>query len=201
MQTTTIEPVKELTAIKGQVSKLENAANSLAIATQEDYTVAIDLVAQLKDRGSKIKILKESITKPANEILRNARAMFSPVEAQHANAEAIIKTKLLQYKSKVDAEARAEEAKIAARVEKGTMRLDTAEKKLDTIERVDNTTRGKVGEVQVRKIKKVRIIDAAALPREYLVPDEVAIRRDALSGKIIPGVEVYEEEVIAARNI
>jgi len=133
MQTTTIEPVKELTAIKGQVSKLENAANSLAIATQEDYTVAIDLVAQLKDRGSKIKILKESITKPANEILRNARAMFSPVEAQHANAEAIIKTKLLQYKSKVDAEARAEEAKIAARVEKGTMRLDTAEKKLDTI--------------------------------------------------------------------
>ena len=79
MQTTTIEPVKELTSLKGQVSKLENAASSLTIASQDDYAAATDLVAQLKDRGSKIKILKESITKPANEILRNTRAMFAPV--------------------------------------------------------------------------------------------------------------------------
>lgn len=198
MQTTTIEPVKALTAIKGQISKLENAASSLTIATTEDYTQAVDLVAQLKDRGSKIKILKESITKPANEILKNARAMFAPVEAQHANAEAIIKTKLLDYKRQKDAEAREAEAKIAAKVEAGRMRLDTAEKKLDNIERVENTTRGNVGEVQVRKVKKVRIVDAALLPREYLIPDDVAIRRDALGGKTIPGVEIFEEEIIAA---
>lgn len=201
MQTTTIEPVKELTSLKGQVSKLENAASSLTIASQDDYAAATDLVAQLKDRGSKIKILKESITKPANEILRNTRAMFAPVEAQHANAEAIIKTKLLDYKRQVDAAAREAEAKIAAKVEAGRMRLDTAEKKLDTIERVENTTRGKIGEVQVRTIKKVRIVDAALLPREYLVPDEVAIRRDALGGKTIPGVETYNEDIIAAGRI
>ncbi len=195
MQTET----KELTVLKGQVSKLENQATAVTIATQEEYTQAVDLVSKLKETGSKIKASKESITKPLMEALNNARDLFKPIEQQFANAEAIIKTKLLDYKRKKDAEAREAEDKIAKKVESGRMRLDTAETKLDNIERVDNTTRGNVGEVQVRKIKKVRIIDEAALPREYLIPDQVAIRRDALGGKAIPGVEVYEEETIAAR--
>ena len=198
MQTTTIEPVRELTALKGQVSKLENAASALIIASQDDYAAAVDLVAQLKDRFLKIKTLKEAITKPANEILRNTRAMFAQVEAQHANAEVIIKTKLLDYKRQVDTAAREAEAKIASKVEAGRMRLDTAETKIDAIERVETTTRGKIGEVQVRKIKKVRIVDAALLPREYLMPNEPLIRVDAIKGKIIPGVIVVEEEIIAA---
>lgn len=190
---------KELTVLKGQVSKYENQATAVTIATQEDYTLAVDLVSKLKDTGSKIKASKESITKPLNEALKNARELFAPIEAQFAQAEAIIKTKLLDYKRKKDAEAKVEEAKIAARVEKGTMRLDTAEKKLDQVERVENTTRGAVGEVQIRKIKKVRIIKAEEVPDEYWVLDQVAIRRDALGGKTIPGVEVYEEDSIAAR--
>jgi len=190
---------KELTVLKGQVSKLENQANTVAIATKEDYEAAIDLVSRLKETGSKIKATKESITKPLNEALRNARDLFSPIETQFSHAEAIIKSKLLEYKRKVDEAARAAEAKIANKVEAGTMKLETAEKKIDKIERVETTTKGKVGEVQVRKIKKVRIVDAAKLPREYLIPDEVAIRRDALGGKEIAGVEVYEDEIISAR--
>lgn len=190
---------RELTALKGQISKLENQAHAVTIETAEDYTHAIDIVSKLKETGSTIKNKKESITKPLNEALRNARELFAPIEQQFLNAEAIIKTKLLDYKRKKDAEALAEEAKIASKVEAGHMKLETAERKLDQVERVETTTRGKIGEVQVRKIKRVRITDVALLPREYLVPDEVAIRRDALGGKAIPGVEIYEEEVIAAR--
>lgn len=188
----------ELQPINAQLAKLENQANMATITTQEEYARAIDLVSELKEAGSKIKNLKESITKPLNEGLRNARAMFAPVEERYENAERIIKTKLLDYKRKVDDEARAAEAKIAARVEKGTLKLETAEKKLDAIERVETTTQGKVGAIQIRVVKKVRITDANALPREYLVPNETLIRKDALSGKVIPGVEVYSEESIAS---
>ena len=189
---------KELVPLKAQVTKLETQAQAVTIATQEDYSNAADLIARLKETGSKIKTTKESITKPLNEALKNARNLFAPIEEQFEKAESIVKTKLLAYKRKVDDEAREAEAKIAARVEKGTMKLETAERKTEAIERVETTTRGKIGEVQVRKVKKVRIVDAAALPREYLVPDEVLIRKDALGGKQIPGVEVFEEETIAA---
>ena len=190
---------KELTVLKGQVSKLENQAEAVTIATQADYVNTIDLVSKLKETGKLIKDKKESITKPLNEALRNARDLFAPIEDQFIKAEAIVKTKLLDYKRMKDAEARTEEAKIVARVEKGTLKLETAEKKLDTIERIDTTTRGAVGIVQIRKIRKVRIVDESLIPREYLKPDEVAIRKDALNGKTILGVVIEEEEVIAAR--
>lgn len=189
---------KELVPLRAQVTKLETQAQAVQIETQENYTQAVDLVSRIKETGALIKNKKESITKPLNEALRNARDLFAPIEQQFANAEAIIKTKLLDYKRKVDEEARKKEAAIAARVEKGTLKLETAEKKLDLVERVENTTRGKVGEVQIRKVKKIRIIDEAAIPRQYLIPDEVKIRKDALSGVVIPGCEVFEEETIAA---
>ena len=190
---------KELAPIKAQVSKLENQATAVAIESQEGYENAIDLVSKLKETGSEIKNKKESITKPLNEALRNVRDMFRPIETQFENAERIIKTKLLDYKRKKDEEARAEEAKVAARVAKGTMKLETAEKKMDSIERVENTTRGQVGQVQIKKIRKVRVTNQESIPRKYLVPDMVLIRQDALSGIVIPGIEVYEEESIAAR--
>ena len=198
---------KEVTVMKSWVTKLENQANAITIETKEDHKKAVDLVATLKETGSKIKSKKESITKPLNEALRNARSLFKPIEDQFAEAERIIKGKLLDHTKKVNEEARKKEEALANRVEKGTMKHETAEKKLDDIERVDNTTKGDVGKVQIKKIKKVRISDEEKLradieaSRKYLVPDMVAIRRDALSGKEIPGVEVYEEETIAAGSI
>ena len=189
---------KDLAPIKAQVSKLENQALAVAIETQEEYEKAVDIVSKLKATGSEIKNKKESLTKPLNEALRSARELFKPIEDQFDNAERIIKDKLLAYKRKKDEEARAEEAKIAAKVASGKLKLETAEKKMDAVERVENTTRGKVGQVQIKRIRKVRITDQNAVPRKYLVPDMVMIRQDALGGIEIPGVEIYEEESIAA---
>lgn len=192
---------QELVPIKTQVTKLENQATAIEITTPEEYTTAVDIVAKLKESGSKIKKLKDSITKPLNEALRNVRSVFSPVEDQLTKAEGIIKGKLLAYKKVRDAEVAAEEAKIAASVESGRIKLETGEKKIEAIERVENTTRGRVGEAQIRTIRKVRITDESLIPREYLVPDMVAIRRDALGGKAIAGVEVYDDETIASVSL
>lgn len=189
---------KELTVLKGQVSKLENKASTVTIESKEDYAQAVDLVAKLKAFNSELTQKKESITKPLNQALNNARDLFRPIEAQFNEAEGILKGKLLAYHKEAAEKTRAEEAKIAKRLEDGNIKLETAEKKMDAVERVEETTRGKVGEVQIRTIKKVRIVDAALLPREYLVPDMVAIRRDALKGVTIQGAEVYEEETVAA---
>lgn len=195
----TIIEVKELTTLKGQVSKLENRAESVTIESQEKYEDAIDIVAKLKAIGSLIKKKKESITKPLNEALRNARNLFRPLEDQFDSAEKIVKSKILDYKRMMDAKAREEEEKIAKKVESGRMNLDTAEHKMDNVERVNTTTHGKVGSIQVRLLKKVRIVDVNLIPRQYLIPDMVMIRREAINNKVgIPGVEVYSEETIAS---
>ncbi len=190
---------KELATLKGQVSKLETRANAVTIESPQSYEDAIDIVAKLKETGSVIKNKKESITKPLNEALRNARELFKPLEQQFIVAEGIVKTKLLDYKRKIDAEAQEKEDRIAKRVEKGTMKLETAEDRMEDIERVNTTTHGKVGSIQVRTIQKLRIVDESLIPRKYLVPDMGAIRRDAITNKVtIPGIEVYSEETVAS---
>ena len=187
---------KELVPLKAQISKLENQVNEITIATPEENTAAIEIKARLKDIGKTIKERKESITKPLNEALKSARDLFAPIEEQFEKADKIVGNKLLAYKQKIEKEAREAEAKLAARVEKGTLKIETAERKMEAIERVEKTTKTDYGQVQFRKIKKVRIIKAEEVPDEYWILDQVSIRRDALAGKSIQGVEVYEEETV-----
>lgn len=194
-----MEDQKELSVLKGQVSRLENQVNSIVIDSPETYAQAIDVVSKLKTIATTLKDRKEAITKPLNEALKSARELFTPVELQYSNAESIIKNKIVTYKRKVDEEARIAEAKIAEKVESGKMSVETAGKKMENLEKVDTTTRGKVGEVQIKKIKKVRITNESLIPREYLITNDVLIRKQALAGIEIPGVEVYEEESVAVK--
>ena len=187
---------KELTTLKSQVSKLENQANAVIIATPEENALAIDLKAKLKEIGQTIKARKEEITKPLNTALKSARELFAPIEEQYETAENIVGKKLLAYKQKVEAEARAMEAKIAARVEKGTMKLETAERKIDALPTVQKTVQTDHGRVQFRKIKKVRIIDLKLIPDQYWIIDEVKLRKDVLTGIVVPGAIMFEEEIV-----
>lgn len=209
---------KELAPLKAQMTKLESQVNALVITNAEENIQAIELKAKLKSMGQTIKERKEEITKPLNAALKSARELFAPLETQFENAEGAVGKKLLDYKRKVDAEARAEEERIAKKLEEDRKKLEAeveagkiteekaeaklelkeqkAENKLDSLETVDKTTRTAHGQVQFRKIKKVRITDEKLIPRNYLVVDMVAVRRDALAGVQIPGAEVYEEETV-----
>ena len=187
---------KELTVLKTQVSKLENKANEISITTPEENASAIDFKAKLRDMGKVIRDRKEEITKPLNEALRSARDLFAPIEEQFETAENIVGRKLLDYKQKVDAEAREKEAKIAKQVEQGRLKIETAEKKLEQVQRVEKTTQTDHGRVQFRKIKKVRITNQNLIPDEYWIIDEVKLRKEALAGKSIAGCEIFEEETV-----
>lgn len=187
---------QELITLKGQISKLENQANAVIIATPEENALAIDLKAKLKEIGQTIKARKEEITKPLNAALKSARELFAPIEEQYEIAENIVGRKLLDYKQKVEADARAMEAKIAARVEKGTMKIETAERKIEQIPTMQKTIKTSFGSVQFRKIKKVRITDLNLIPDQYWVIDEVKLRKDVLTGIVVPGAIMFEEEIV-----
>jgi hypothetical protein len=191
---------KEVALVKGQATKALAAANDLVIANDQDLPVATELLAKIKQVGKLIKERKEEITKPLNAALVSARELFKPIETSHAEAEAIIKRKVLSYQDKVETERAAAAAKIAARVEKGTMRTDTAMRKMDDLQEVQTKTSTASGTVSTRTIKKVRIINPELLPRDYLLPDNVKINRAALFGVVIPGVEVYEEKTLATNT-
>lgn len=190
---------KEVSLVKQQATKALNAATELTIASQEDMVKATDLLSKIKTVGKMIKERKEQITKPLNEALSSARDLFRPIEDDTSSAEKVIKTKMLTWQNAEEARARKEEERIAARVEKGTMRADTAAEKMQNIVAAPTAVQGKVGAVKTMTIKKYRVTDETKLPREFLMPNMPAITEALKAGTVVPGAEMYEEKVISAR--
>ena len=192
-----MDETKEIVTLKSQVTKLNNTANEITITSPEENGSAIELKAKLKDIGKQIKERKEAITKPLNDALKSTRALFAPLETAYETAEALIGRKLLDYKRKTDEDARIKEAKIASDLESGKIKkIETAERKIEEIQRVEKTVQTDHGKVQFRIIQKMRITDPNLVPDSYWVIDEVKLRKDVLAGIVVPGAEKYAEETV-----
>src|SRR3990167_1280063 len=89
---------KELAVVKTQVSKAVITAQQLQIKTKEELEGATSILSKIKAVGRLIQEKKESITKPLNEALKNARDLFRPLEAQWSEAEGIVKQKIAGFK-------------------------------------------------------------------------------------------------------
>lgn len=194
-----------LTPVKRQVTTVANQANELFVDSAESLSQATDILSKIKTSAKGVKAQKELITKPLNDALKSARDLFRPLENDLAQAERIIKDKMLDYSNEVDRKAAEEAAKLEARVEKGTMRVDTAMRKMDDIETVGSSIQGEKGNVQFRVVRNVKIVDPTKIPLKYLTNEKVldalraAVRTDVLNGTKVDGVEVVEEKQVAAR--
>lgn len=186
--------------VQEQSTALVSAANKLSVSDQVTYDQAEVLLVQVKTIAKQITSQKEAITKPLNAGLTAARNFFKPFESSTTEAEGVIKRKMLDYHAVKAAQARKEEERLQARVEKGTMKIDTAIAKAEKIERVENNST-----TQFRTVRQVRIVDATAIPAKYFGDPRVmaalltAVRSDALMLGAMPGVEIYEEQQLSAR--
>lgn len=189
-----IEP-KELSLVKTQSTKALQAAENLKIDSPESFTEALDMGKKIKQVGKMITDRKEEITKPLNESLKSIRALFKPIEENAQNAEYLIKGKMIEYNREQQAIADKERERLAAKVEKGTMKIETAVRKMDDIKAPEQTTRTETARATIKKVPKCRITDENLIPREYLVPDMTKIKNAVVTQRLtVPGVEFYEED-------
>lgn len=193
------QETKEVAVVERNASKILDAANAITIASDADLAAATDQLSVIKKLGKELKERKEAITKPLNEALASARDLFRKPETVLSDAERIFKRKMLDYQTEQDRKADEERARLAARVERGTMKPTTAMSKMSDISGATTSMQGKVGSIKTMTLKKYRIVDETKIPREYLVPDMRAIADAFKAGVQVPGAEEYEEKVIAAR--
>ena len=191
------EPTKEIKVYQKQVSTIVSKAEALTIKTEKQITTATDYLYQIKEASKKIKELKEGYTKPANEILKNARAMFSPLELKFKTAEMIIKDKMIAFDKEKQLQALKEAEELSKKVQEGEVDIIEAGKKLQEIT-PKTGYKGNEGAISYKTIKRIRIVNEAKIPRKYLVPNETLIRKDLLEGKKIMGVQLIEEKIVAS---
>lgn len=197
---TTTNEDKELTLVRTQATKAMAVATDIQITDEASMTEATDVLSKMKTVAKMIKERKEAITKPMLEAINSARDLFKPIENTLATAELTIKKKMLDYSNEQEKARQEAMAKVAARVEKGTMKPATALKKMEAMPEVATSTQGKVGAVAFRTVKKFRVVDEIKLPREYMIPDMAKITAALKAGIAVPGAEVYEEKQVASSS-
>ena len=187
------------------MTTISNQAGDLFIDSNESLAAATDILSKIKAASKDVKNRKEEITKPLNDALKSARSLFKPIEDDLATAERTIKGKMLDYSNEVERKAAEQAAKLEKRVEKGTMRVDTAMRKMDDIETVGSSVQGESGSIQFRTVRNIKIVDPTKIPLKYMMNEKVlaaisaAVRTDVLNGTKVDGVEIVEEKQIAAK--
>lgn len=175
---------KEIVEVEKQVNPIQTAVAEMVIKTPDDFTIAVELGGQIKKAQKFVTDKKELLTKPLNEALKNARAMFKPFETVLDNAESALKSKMLDFK----AEEEKKRISLEARVEKGTIKQETAVAKVQ--EMTTKTVKSETGAKATETFRIEYVVtDKAQIPLEYLVPDMVAIRQAFKEGKPVAGVE------------
>ncbi len=146
----------------------------------------------------------EAKKKPLREYINNLIAEFKgkvkPLEEAKQKLSSLIITANARFRKEAEEKQRRElekhEAKVEKAIEKGKDVTAIAPPK-----QIENVGAGAMKEagVSTRKIKKFEVTDANLLPDQYWMQDEKKIGAAVRAGVDIPGVRVWEEEILSNR--
>lgn len=168
----------------------------MVITSAKDMEVASEMRTQLKAYEKQVTAKKDEVVKPLNQTLKAIREWFAPLEDRIETSLDTINRAMITYQTAEKKKADAEEAKIAARVGegKGKLKVETAIKKMDEIEKPSEVVATASGGTQFITVPVFKIVDVSKLPVEYILPNEVKIRAAMKAGIQLPGVEYSTEE-------
>lgn len=204
-------------------SKAEQAlarAEAMTITTPEMYRAASDELRSIKAKYKEIDEHRKSLKRPIDEAAKRIQAFFAGPLEFLSRAESIIKRKMIEYdreqerirleeQRKADEAARRERARLEAQARKAEA-SGKVEKAAELEQRAAMVTppvlsrpTPKVEGIAKRTVWRFRIVDPSKVPEQYKTIDERKIAGvvKALGADAnIPGVEVYADNVIAART-
>lgn len=215
----------DTTQVKAQADEALEVAREFRVTDDETYKIAGELLSGIKQARTALKatfydgVNGERNQGPiplANATWKAALAAFNRHDEPYDQAETLIEGQLKQYRLKQKQEAeklqqqelfKAQEAKkaqVKALEEKGNKAGAQAVKAAPiVVTTVAPAAPPKLEGTTFRKVWKFRVVDSNAIPREYMSVDETKIRgvveRLGREAKI-PGVEVYEDEVVIGRG-
>lgn len=176
------------------VVQAENYGTTLQVTTDDEYKAALEEGKFIKLSLDAVTARKEEMTRPLNDSLKSIREFFKPFETRGETALSIIKSKMLKYAQDKQRKADADKQKLAERVERGTMKPETAVRKMNEIKAPEKTVATDTASSTVVSRKAYRVVDKTKIPLEFMEPNMVAIKTQFKAGIPVPGVEEYLEQ-------
>jgi len=188
-----------------------NMAEGWKIEDDETYGLAGDELRAIKAKAKSLEEQRTAITSPLNAALRAINALFKGPADMLDKAERLIKTQMIGYTDRKDAERRAAEAAQRAILEaQKDAPPEEAVLAVAIAPPIDAPVRA-AGISKVKVTVKARVVDKAAFlahvsqaPAYLDLIDVNESKLNTLARALghslsMPGVEIYEEKSIAAR--
>ncbi|MFA6097585.1 MAG: hypothetical protein WC788_08255 [Candidatus Paceibacterota bacterium] len=192
--------------IKKKADGMDSMLEKFQVTNNDELNAVSDKIKQVKSLKKYIEQEKDKYVDPAKQIIAEAKEQYDPYIKKCQNAEIILKDRAKKYMIEQDQKRIEAEKKIAARVEKGTLKTETAIKKIEALPETQTTIRTDKGSGLRMSKRKIAVIkNPELIPDAYWIIDEVRVRRDALAkdkaGEAqIPGVEIQEEADLSSIN-
>lgn len=215
----TTESIPNTAELTKESSIIVQRANALAVASGEEFRIASEELRGIKTYRKRVDDTFGPLVKSAHEAHKQLLATKATFDGPAAQAETIIKRKMGDWELAERKRAAEEERRLREEARKVEEERRLAEAEALEAQGQDEQAEAviaapapapvvvvrpdipKVQGVSVRKSWKFRIVNAALIPRQYLIPDEKRIGEHARSMKetaSIAGVEFYEEAVTSA---
>lgn len=179
----------QLTHIEEQTTKCLSLGQSIIITSQETYDIALEYGKKVSKLLKIIDEDEKKITKPINDSLKMIRDKYRPYKEQVEAVKKDVSGKMSAYIRQEDEKKRIEAERIAKRIEKGTMREDTAINKLAVAEETKTQTNGSMTSVLV-----LTVLDKSKIPVEYMIVDESKIKDAYRKGINVEGTKCEYEK-------
>lgn len=180
---------KELTII--------NEVVEITIKSSDDMVKATELLSRLNKYNDGLIEEENKVVSPIKIALKAAQERFAPVKKAYKGAIEALREKMGEYHDR-ELKARQEaEKKLAGRIGegKGKLKLETAVKKMEELEAVENKVEADTGSVSFMTIEDFEVMDITTLPTTHILANEVKIRASMKAGEKLPGVRYFTRSI------
>lgn len=197
--------ITEVTEISQKMDPVLVQADQFVVTTEDEAAEASIFLAKLKQSQDVIEKKRLSFTAPLNQSLKEINGFFKPITDAIKEKRDILGGKIIAWKTAENEKIAKEEARRQAISDKASEKRGEVENtKVVEVERVEKT----IGLATTRKgPKKFKVIDFKLIPEEFKMVDEIKLNafiRDKNNEEIsytIPGIEIYQEDILATRGI
>lgn len=189
--------------LQQQGSTLLAAAEMMEIVDALSLEAATNTLGVIADTKKRVEERRQFFVKPLNDHVKTINNWFKSILAPLEQADSILRQKILKYRQEEARKRKEEEERLRKLMEEQAKQNPEVPVPTTVIvPQLERTVQGAYGQVQAREVWMFKIVDESQIPREYLMPNEKAIRAAVKGGvRNIPGVLIYKEESLAVRSL
>ncbi len=188
---------KQLKVVEKKVTGTAEVIMRMTIKTDDDMSVASELLSKANTHAKEIKANKEELTKPLNAVLLLIRKKYKPVETELEKAIKHLRAEIGAYQTKKDDEAEAERVRIAGRVGsgKGKLKMETAAQQMANVAAPERKVETASGSISFKDGYVITVVDIYKIPEQFLSVDIAGIEKAYKAGGTVEGVTAKKIKV------